>query len=384
MKKNQRNLIECCAQDGMVADDGEPVLRNLKILGLNSANRRRYTLEAATAAVSMYSGAKCNLNHPANASAVRDIRDRFGVFENITVSGDGVRGDLRYNPKHPMSESILWWAKHQPEAIGLSHNAVGQGHDEDGIFVVERILDVRSIDLVSDPATNLSMFEHNQGGDRPVKMKIGKLIEHVEKKLAAKAKRLIEMGMLDDELEVDAAPGDDGEVDHEAALTSGFESACTAIVKKVLDGSMDAKEGIAKLKEFLNSHGKLSGGGNAPADDGDDSGDDTMPTEEAIKKHPFVVALANRLDAVEVANKVAAKKAQAAKIIDEAKLPKEAVTALFVESVESANDEKAMKAIVEERRKLLSIQKPRSTGQVQNTTEAVSYEQFVKTLKKGA
>lgn len=364
----------------MDIDPDAGLVKRVKVLGYESLNRRRYTPEAAQSGLAFYEGARVNLDHAANPHATRGVRDRFGVLSQCTAEADGVWANLRYNPKHSYAEEFRWWAENAPDAIGLSHNAVGQGHDEDGVFVVERILAVRSVDLVADPATTKSLFEgQNQGGPKPVKLKISQLIEHVNAKLKATAKRCIEMGDLDPEMEVEAPVDADagGEVDHEAALTSGFEQACSAIVRKVLDGSMDAKEGIAKLKEFLNSHGKLSGGGNAPSEPAE--------TEEAVKKHPAYKAMASRLDAIEAANKVAAKKAQAAKVIGEAKLPKEAITDLFVESVESAADEKAMKALVEDRRKLCSIQRPRSAGATtQATTESVSYESFVKNLKKGA
>ena len=37
--------------------------------------------------------------------------------------------------------------------IGLSHNAIGEGDTQNGVVVVRRLVKVRSVDVVSDPAT---------------------------------------------------------------------------------------------------------------------------------------------------------------------------------------------------------------------------------------
>lgn len=46
-----------------------------------------------------------------------------------------------------------------PDAFGLSHNAQGEGDEKDGIFVVSKIVEVRHVDVVADPATTKSLSE---------------------------------------------------------------------------------------------------------------------------------------------------------------------------------------------------------------------------------
>src|ERR1700734_12585 len=109
-KREQRTvrLRECPCQDGgLIADPNDSILRRVKILGYESVNRRRYTPQAVR----------------------QDIRLYEGIMENITVNEDGMFGDLRFNPEHADARSVRWFAENMPDALGLSHNATGQGHD---------------------------------------------------------------------------------------------------------------------------------------------------------------------------------------------------------------------------------------------------------------
>lgn len=145
------------------ADRG--IVRNVKILGLRSRHGYDYSPAAAKAAVSLYEGAPVNVDHPerSKAGAARSYRDRFGKLQNVHfVEGDGIRGDLRYNPKHPIADQFAWDAKHNPTACGLSHNASGPLSPPRGSGtrpICESIEKVRSVDVVADAATNTSLFE---------------------------------------------------------------------------------------------------------------------------------------------------------------------------------------------------------------------------------
>lgn len=74
-----------------------------------------------------------------------------------------------------------------------------------------------------------------------------------------------------------------------------------------------------------------------------------------------------KLDEFEVKEKLAAKKATAARLIAEAKLPADAVTDVFREQVENAADEAAAKVLIEDRAKL--------AAKVASTTKPQSREQ---------
>jgi hypothetical protein len=134
------------------------------VLGLSSRNRRRYTSEAAAGALGLYEGALVNLDHPDRPDEPRSVRDRFGRLVNVRFEGGRIRADLRYNPEHPFAATLEWFARNDPGAIGLSHNAIGEGKDDNGVFVVRKIVELRSVDLVAEPATTRGLYEGRRPG----------------------------------------------------------------------------------------------------------------------------------------------------------------------------------------------------------------------------
>lgn len=138
------------------------VIENVKILGLKSRNGRRYTEKAVRGAVKLYEGAKVNIDHPADdPTDSRSSYDRFGRLSNVHfVDGDGLYGDLQFLKSHPMARQVCEAAKRMPDLFGLSHNAAGDGEEDDGgTFVVDKIIEVRHVDVVADPATTTSLSE---------------------------------------------------------------------------------------------------------------------------------------------------------------------------------------------------------------------------------
>jgi len=146
-------------------DRAAGVIRGVKILGLQSRNGRTYRPDALVEAAPLYENAKVNVNHPKGGPhAPRDYQDRLGVLRNVASRpGEGLFGDLHFNPKHAMAEQLIWDAEHSPENVGLSHNVearIGRSGDQ---VVVEAILRVESVDLVADPATTRGLFESAPG-----------------------------------------------------------------------------------------------------------------------------------------------------------------------------------------------------------------------------
>lgn len=137
------------------------VIRGVKILGLQSRNGRTYLPEALAQAVPFYERAKVNVNHPKGCpNAPRDYQDRIGVIRNAVVRpGEGLFGDLHFNPKHALAEQLIWDAEHLPENVGFSHNVEARTSRNGDQVVVEAILRVQSVDLVADPATTRGLFE---------------------------------------------------------------------------------------------------------------------------------------------------------------------------------------------------------------------------------
>lgn len=146
---------------GLRVDRTAHAIRGVKILGLASRNGRTYRPGALAAAVPLYESAKVNVNHPKGSPlAPRDYQERIGVLRGVrVVPGEGLFGDLHFNPKHALAEQLLWDAEHAPENVGLSHNVEARLSRQGDGWTVEAITAVRSVDLVADPATTRGLYE---------------------------------------------------------------------------------------------------------------------------------------------------------------------------------------------------------------------------------
>jgi len=146
-------------------DRAAGVIHGVKILGLESRNGRSYLPEALAQAAPLYEGAKVNVNHPKGSPlGPRDYQDRIGVIRNAAVRpGEGLFGELHFNPKHALAEQLAWDAEHAPENVGLSHNVEARTRRSGERVAVEAILRVHSVDLVADPATTRGLFEAAEG-----------------------------------------------------------------------------------------------------------------------------------------------------------------------------------------------------------------------------
>jgi len=161
-------------QQRLRVDRAAGVIRGVKLLGLSSRNGRRYREGALIEAVGLYEGAKVNINHPkGHPLSPRDYQDRLGVVRGVVFrASEGLFGDLHFNPKHALSEQLVWDAEHAPQNVGMSHNVLARTSRDGDETVVEAITKVQSIDLVADPATTSGLYEHvatdhPSGGARP-------------------------------------------------------------------------------------------------------------------------------------------------------------------------------------------------------------------------
>jgi hypothetical protein len=144
-------------------DRAAGVVHDVRVIGTQSRNGRRYSPAALKAAIPLYEGARVFFDHPAGESNVRKFSDRFGRLVNVREASDGgLVADLKYNPEHRDAAAFLWHAESDPAGMGLSHNAEGDGIRENtGGMLIERITKVHSVDIVDGPATNHSLYEQD-------------------------------------------------------------------------------------------------------------------------------------------------------------------------------------------------------------------------------
>ena len=153
-------VLEFVTTGGRI-DHKAGIIRDVKILGKISKNRREYTDAALEEAAGHYRGVKVNLNHPSRQEikSNRGIQDWVGSLENVVVRDGGVFGDLHLLRSHPYSPAILEAAEKYPSRFGLSHNADVVGFYAGGKAIIESVEKVRSVDLVQSPATTGGLFE---------------------------------------------------------------------------------------------------------------------------------------------------------------------------------------------------------------------------------
>lgn len=146
-------------------DRAAKVIYGVKVCGFESVNGRTYTAKALSEATKEYEGVGVNLDHPNGPlTQPRSFEDRVGRLFNVRfVEGEGLFADLRINSAHPAAERIYTDAAEGTGFYGLSHNAdLGGEYDKAGKFVIQKILKVRHVDIVADPATTTSLSESRE------------------------------------------------------------------------------------------------------------------------------------------------------------------------------------------------------------------------------
>ena len=148
-------------------DGGGTMVRGMKLLGLESKNGRTYDTHGVRSTGSdRLTGARVFLNHPAQATDARRYEDQIGSVVTAKYrEGQGHFGDVRFNPKHAVYEQLMWDIRNNPSGLGMSINAslrVGRQRDSAGRIVVEGIHSIRSVDIVTHPATTNGVFEHEE------------------------------------------------------------------------------------------------------------------------------------------------------------------------------------------------------------------------------
>ena len=166
------------------------ILRGVRVCGLVSKNGRRYKAEALRNAVPLYEGCNVGIDH-ANGSEPRSYTSRFGVLRNVRfVANDGLRADLHFPPSHQLAEQVCFDAAHAAPC-GLSHDVdATTSRAADGTVSIDAIRSVRSVDIVSRPATCNSFFEQLSPHQRTA---LGRILEGppaIESRTFAAVKRL--------------------------------------------------------------------------------------------------------------------------------------------------------------------------------------------------
>jgi len=141
----------------------EYIVENVAVLGPVSLNGRQYPVQVQEAAVTKIEGVRAYANHAKEAESgdPRTVQELIGYHSDVYVKENMTYSNLHLiKGKSIVEEHILPTIRSNPSIIGNSIVASGRIKKEGGIDVVEEIVAVRSVDIVSEPATTHGLFEH--------------------------------------------------------------------------------------------------------------------------------------------------------------------------------------------------------------------------------
>lgn len=189
------DLLERTDAEVQRIDEEQGIIYGVKILGRHSRNGRSYSDNALADSVRLAEDAEVNIDHPRVADQERSIVEGWGVLRKCRIGGDGCYGDLHYLKAHPQTTALLEKVKRFSNKIGLSIVAKGVVSRKNGKAIVERLEQMRSVDLVARPATNTSLFEGVAGptaSSENKPMKTVKELAGLLDKLAVSKEQIIE------------------------------------------------------------------------------------------------------------------------------------------------------------------------------------------------
>lgn len=301
---SRRDLLEQVTAAGspLKVDEEKGVIYRVKVLGRFSRNNHglteaengsEYSPACMRSALPMYEGSKVKANHPPDRTrpaAERDVDDTFGVLRNCVVESDergepAIWGDLHFLKTHRLAPSVVEDVKRGLGVYGLSHNAAARRERFDRgsrRLVIEELAVVRSVDLVDKPATNRNLWESEE--KHVAKITLRDLLESQRKRFSTNRLSWMDRLLEDDAMgypmraEQDAMPA---ETDPDQALKGGFDAACMAVIN---NADMTADEKVAKLKELLKTHEKLTQKAEPEAAESEGEGDDKDKDKDKDKQ----------------------------------------------------------------------------------------------------
>ena len=137
------------------------VISSVKLVGTESANKRRYPLNVLKDAIDLYNGTSVFIDHK-REDMQRSYRDLIGHIKNSRIEEDGVYGDLQINKGHDVFNQLMADAQSNSPNVGMSHVAYCSVKRDGEWLVAEKIAKVESVDLVINPATTSTLFENEE------------------------------------------------------------------------------------------------------------------------------------------------------------------------------------------------------------------------------
>lgn len=304
--------------------DANGVVPDVKIIGNDSLNGRRYPDPVIAEGIGRYNRVKVYVNHPKGRDGAleRDLRDCIGVIEAPYAKTGGGFGQLKLRKKHRDYESIVELINDFDGDFGFSHVADIDKEIRGGIEHVTKIGEVFSVDLVTDPATTKGIFESKA----PTMKKTFKQIVESKKGLKAGAlfgelgRRVLEEAIATGEMPATAEVETPEAASDDDAVKAGLKK---MIVDKLETADAAAMKSVLKALGVGDSISELLGGPgpetNTSAPNADAGNPPSPPADKPEEKKEMESRIA-RLEAENMLHKLG-REATEAQILAVASVP---------------------------------------------------------------
>lgn len=288
-------------------DEDQAIIYGVKLGGRFSSNCHgikdvtagtEYKAAAYKSALSLYEGRKVYIKHSrSQKGGDRGPFEYMGVIRNARYddAADCPRGDFHYRKTHPETPSLLEDIKRGLGGFGFSHHIPPGGFTGqvvNGRLVVESIKEIKSVDLVDDPATTRNLWEHRERGKTMATTFKAILESWIADKSPARkavADRLLEDGEAPAmDAPVDTPAPEEPPSDPEDELWNGFMSAIIAII----NGDGSAADKAKQVAKYLKAHEKLTQAPEPTEADAEPPADDSGGTKESRETHELKARIA--------------------------------------------------------------------------------------------
>lgn len=245
-------LREQVEVDGRI-DRAAGIIRNVKLISKFSKNDREYSDQALDSFVVLCVNRPVMFEHKKNedgTAAPRQVREIVGWIANPRRQADSVYGDFHVVKSHSLADFLFEIAERNSTLAGFSQTARGKvRYLDNGAEFVEELVEVVSLDLVSDPATTQGLFESFDKQKREAVMSKRKTIREFVaglKKTTPGRKTLWEMV---------EAPAFDGEVDteklEEMDESDQAKEALRSAINELIDNGATVDDIVASILAML-------------------------------------------------------------------------------------------------------------------------------------
>ena len=161
----ERNFTEQCRFEGRV-DLQNNRISGVAILNSISRNKRVYLPSALQSIIPLVNGCKSFIDHSSDAFGNISVLRLLGSFSNARLDNGKVKADLNVLESAQAKDLLFELAQRSPYSVGFSvacRGVIADKLDASGREQVEKIIALRSVDLVVEPAATSGLFESTQG-----------------------------------------------------------------------------------------------------------------------------------------------------------------------------------------------------------------------------